>query len=102
MRFQHRQIRKLHFPRQRRSCRQATPARYGRRHAVQLRLQLLRTTYEAWVQGTACLAHSATEFIIAVPDENAKEWLALRLLPVIERTLVSIVGCMPAVRVRGA
>ncbi len=58
----------------------------------QLRLQLPRSTFEAWVRDTTCLAHSADAFIIAVASANAKDWLSLRLRPLLQRTLADIVG----------
>lgn len=58
----------------------------------QLRLQLPRSTYETWVRDTECLAHEDGAFIIGVGNAYAKDWLSLRLRPLIKRTLTGIVG----------
>lgn len=58
----------------------------------QLRLQMTKSTYETWVRDTTCLAYEDSAFVIGVPNAYAKDWLSLRLRPLIKRTLVSIVG----------
>ena len=58
----------------------------------QLRLQLPRSTYETWVRDTTCLAYEDGAFVIGVANAYAKDWLALRLRPLIKRALVGIVG----------
>jgi chromosomal replication initiator protein len=58
----------------------------------QLRLQLPRSTYETWVRDTECLAHEDGAFVIGVGNAYAKDWLSLRLRPLIKRTLAGIVG----------
>jgi chromosomal replication initiator protein len=58
----------------------------------QLRLQLPRSTYETWVRDTTCLAHEDGAFVIGVANAYAKDWLSLRLKPLIKRALVGIVG----------
>lgn len=57
-----------------------------------LRLQLPRSTYETWVRDTTCLAHEDGAFLIGVTNAYAKDWLSLRLRPLIRRTLAGIVG----------
>lgn len=57
-----------------------------------LRLQLPRSTYETWVRDTTCLAHEDGAFVIGVSNAYAKDWLSLRLRPLIKRTLAGIVG----------
>ncbi len=57
----------------------------------QLRLQMAKGTYETWVRDTVFLAHEDGEFVIGVPNAYAKDWLSMRLRPVIKRTLASIV-----------
>lgn len=57
-----------------------------------LRLQLPKSTYETWVRDTTCLAHEDGAFVIGVGNAYAKDWLSLRLRPLIKRTLVGIVG----------
>jgi chromosomal replication initiator protein len=58
----------------------------------QLRLQMARGTYETWVRDTVCLAHEDGAFVIGVPNAYARDWLSLRLRPLIKRTVSSIVG----------
>lgn len=57
-----------------------------------LRLQLPRSTYETWVRDTECLAHEDGMFVVGVGNAYAKDWLSLRLRPLIKRTLNGIVG----------
>ncbi len=57
-----------------------------------LRLQLPRSTYETWVRDTVCLAHEDGAFVIGAANAYAKDWLSLRLRPLIKRTLAGIVG----------
>ncbi len=58
----------------------------------QLRLQMTKSTYETWVRDTSCLAYEDGAFVIGVNNAYAKDWLSLRLRPIIKRTLTSIVG----------
>jgi len=58
----------------------------------QLRLQMTKSTYETWVRDTTCLGHEDGSFIIGVANAYAKDWLSLRLKPLIKRTLASIAG----------
>lgn len=58
----------------------------------QLRLQMTKSTYDTWVRDTTCVAHEDNSFVIACPNAYAKDWLSLRLRPLIKRTLVSILG----------
>lgn len=57
-----------------------------------LRLQLPRSTYETWVRDTVCLAYEDGAFVVGVGNAYAKDWLSLRLRPLIKRTLAGIVG----------
>lgn len=57
-----------------------------------LRLQLPRSTYETWVRDTVCVAYEDGAFVIGVGNAYAKDWLSLRLRPLIKRTLAGIVG----------
>lgn len=57
-----------------------------------LRLQLPRSTYETWVRDTTCLAHEDGAYVVGVANAYAKDWLSLRLRPLIKRTLAGIVG----------
>ncbi len=58
----------------------------------QLRLQLPRSTYDTWVRDTTCLAYEDGAFVIGVANAYAKDWLSLRLRPLIKRTLTGIAG----------
>jgi len=44
------------------------------------------------VRDTTCLAHEDGAFVIGVANAYAKDWLSLRLRPLIKRTLAGIVG----------
>ena len=58
----------------------------------QLRLQMTKSTYDTWVRDTSCLAFEDGAFVIGVANGYAKDWLSMRLRPVIKRTLTSILG----------
>ncbi len=58
----------------------------------QLRLQMTKSTYETWVRDTMCLAYEDGAFVIGVPNAYAREWLSVRLRPLIKRTLASVAG----------
>jgi chromosomal replication initiator protein len=58
----------------------------------QLRLQMSKGTFETWVRDTTYLAHEDGAFVIGVPNAYAKDWLSMRLRPLIKRTLGAIVG----------
>ena len=58
----------------------------------QLRLQMSKGTYETWVRDTIYLAQEDGAFVIGVPNAYAKDWLSMRLRPLITRTLSGIMG----------
>ena len=58
----------------------------------QLRLQMTKSTYETWMRDTACVDYTANLFTIATTNAYAKDWLTLRLRPIIRRTLTAITG----------
>jgi chromosomal replication initiator protein len=58
----------------------------------QLRLQMSKGTYDTWVRDTVCLAYEDGAFVIGAPNAYAKDWLTMRLRPLIKRTLSSIIG----------
>ena len=58
----------------------------------QLRLQMTKGTYETWVRDTTFVTHEDGAFVIGVPNAYAKDWLTLRLRPLIKRTLEGVVG----------
>ncbi len=64
---------------------------------AQLRLQLPRSTYETWVRDTVLLAHredpaAGDQFVVQVGNAYARDWLTLRLRPLVVRTLRGITG----------
>ena len=64
---------------------------------TQLRLQMTKSTYETWVRditvaGYAWAEGSAPTFTLQAANAYARDWLALRLRPMILRTLNSIIG----------
>jgi chromosomal replication initiator protein len=58
----------------------------------QLRLQMTKSTYDTWVRDTHCVAQEDNHYVVAVTNAYAKDWLSVRLRPLIKRTLTSIVG----------
>jgi len=58
----------------------------------QLRLQMTKSTFDTWVRDTACLAYEDGAFVIGVANGYAKDWLSMRLRPMIKRTLNAITG----------
>jgi hypothetical protein len=81
-------------------CTTAVPCLDGEREAhevwtiamSQLRLQMTTNTWDTFVRDTRCQAYGGGAFVIAVANAYAKDWLSLRLRPMIKRTLTSIVG----------
>ena len=53
---------------------------------------MTKSTYDTWVRDTVCLAYEDGSFVIGVPNAYARDWLSMRLRPLITRTLSSIVG----------
>ena len=63
----------------------------------QLRLQMTKSTYETWVRDIIVTDYgyaegSAPTFTLQAANGYARDWLALRLRPMILRTLTSIIG----------
>jgi hypothetical protein len=60
----------------------------------ELRHEMLRATYDLWLAGTRVVveASSPTLLVVAARDQMARAWLALRLHPVIVRTVRAIAG----------
>ena len=56
----------------------------------QLRLQMTKGTFVTWLQNTTCIAYEDYAFVIQVTNIYARDWLTLRLQPMIKRTLHSI------------
>jgi hypothetical protein len=61
---------------------------------------MLRATYDLWLAGTRVVAEasSPTLLVVAARDRMAREWLTLRLHPVIVRTVRAIAGYRIEVR----
>jgi len=59
-----------------------------------LRLQLPASTFDAWLQGTACTGMDASgrTLVVQVRDRCAVDWLTLRLRPMVLRTLEGVTG----------
>jgi chromosomal replication initiator protein len=53
---------------------------------------MTKGAYETWVRDTTFIAHEDHAFVIGVPNAYARDWLSVRLRPVIKRTLAGIVG----------
>lgn len=66
-----------------------------------LRLQLMRGTWETWVRDLRLVAVDNETATIRAASLLAREWLELRLRPMLERTLRSIVGREIAVVIEG-
>jgi hypothetical protein len=58
----------------------------------ELRLQMTKATFDAWVRNTRLLSCQDDIFVIGAQNEFARDWLENRLLTIVERTLVGIVG----------
>jgi hypothetical protein len=66
----------------------------------ELRHEMLRATYDLWLAGTRIVvdASSPTLLVVAARGQMARAWLALRLHPVIVRTVRAIAGYRIEVR----
>ena len=71
-----------------------TPDKLWRLALVELRRQMTKTTFNAWLVDSSILTASSTPvfWVVVVRNEYAWEWLTYQLSPVIERTLVGLVG----------
>lgn len=61
---------------------------------AELRQQMTKATFNAWLVDSCILTAPSTPtfWVVVVRNEYAWEWLTYRLYPVIERTLVGLVG----------
>jgi hypothetical protein len=58
-----------------------------------LRLQLPRTTFDTWIRDAGChQGRSEEQIIITVENAYARDWLRLRLAPLIRRTMAAVLG----------
>lgn len=71
-----------------------TPDKLWRLALVELRQQMTKTTFNALLVDSRILATASTSafWVVVVRNEYAWEWLTYQLFPVIERTLVGLVG----------
>lgn len=58
----------------------------------ELQLQMTKATFDTWVKNTTLVSFEDGTFLVAVQNGFAKDWLENRLLTIIKRTLVGIVG----------
>lgn len=64
----------------------------------ELKLQMTKATYQQWLRDAQLDHLDNGTYVIQVHNASAREWLANRLQPTIERTLSAIVGQETAVR----
>ena len=53
---------------------------------------MTRANYDTWLRDTIALRHDADGFVIGAPNDFAREWLTMRLRPMISRTLARVLG----------
>lgn len=58
----------------------------------ELQVQLTKSTFDTWVKNTHVISYEDGTFVIGVHNAYAKDWLENRLLTLIKRTLIGIVG----------
>ena len=58
----------------------------------ELQLQMTRPTFDTWLKNTRAISYEDGTLIVGVHSAYAKDWLENRLLSIIKRTLVGIVG----------
>lgn len=64
----------------------------------ELKLQMTKATYHQWFKDAELHHIDGSTYVIQVHNTYAKDWLANRLQPTIERTLTAVVGQETAVR----
>lgn len=64
----------------------------------ELKLQMTKATFNAWLQDTQLLGRENGAYIIGVRNEYARDWLTNRLFETIERTLVAVADEQLALR----
>jgi chromosomal replication initiator protein len=69
-----------------------TPAAIWGATLGQLQLQVTRANYDTWLRDTVALRHDHDGFVIGAPNDFAREWLTMRLQPMISRTLARVLG----------
>jgi chromosomal replication initiator protein len=58
----------------------------------ELELQMTKATFNTWLKDARLVSCEGGEYVIAVRNDYAKDWLENRLHDIIQRTLASIVG----------
>ena len=58
----------------------------------ELQLQMTKPTFDTWLKNTSLISYEDGTFVIGVHNAYAKDWLENRLLSIIKRALVGIVG----------
>ena len=58
----------------------------------ELQLQMTRPTFDTWLKNTRAISYEDGTIIVGVHNAYAKDWLENRLMSIIKRTLVGIVG----------
>lgn len=58
----------------------------------ELQLQMTKPTFDTWLKNTKAVSYEDGTLIIGVHNAYAKDWLENRLMSIIKRTLVGIVG----------
>ncbi|MDR9459161.1 MAG: chromosomal replication initiator protein DnaA [Dehalococcoidia bacterium] len=58
----------------------------------ELQLQVNRTNFDTWLKDTVGLSYEGDKFVVGVPSPFAVEWLEKRLISLIEKTLIGVVG----------
>jgi len=58
----------------------------------ELQLQMTKPTFDTWLKNTRAISYEDGTLIIGVHNAYAKDWLENRLMSIIKRTLVGIVG----------
>ncbi|NOQ43574.1 MAG: chromosomal replication initiator protein DnaA, partial [Dehalococcoidia bacterium] len=58
----------------------------------ELQLQVNRTNFDTWLKDTVGLSYEGDKFVVGVPSPFAVEWLEKRLISLIEKTLIGVIG----------
>ncbi|MDE3095557.1 MAG: chromosomal replication initiator protein DnaA [Chloroflexota bacterium] len=69
-----------------------TPATTWDATLGQLQLQVTRANFDTWLRDTVGLRHDHDGFVVGAPNDFAREWLSMRLQPMIARTLARVLG----------
>jgi chromosomal replication initiator protein len=64
----------------------------------QLQVEMPKAAFDTWVRDAQLLAYEDNQFIVGVANAFARDWLAERLGPIVNRVLTGIAGRTMAVR----